>query len=178
VKPVTQTLPSVVKNKRNYDNRHIDHRVEILKRNNFNFCLLILFFFYLKRQPRPPPPPVGQELLFHEVPISRTSTRHSRIGLVWTCDQLIAETSTLQHTTLRIDKHTNSPVGFEFSLSRRETADLRLRPRVHWEQLKVFSHCKLIIKIFFTKRRLFNRTGILCVESFLSLSLLSCGEKY
>ena len=27
------------------------------------------------------------------------------VGLLWTSDQLIAETSTLQHTTLAIDKH-------------------------------------------------------------------------
>jgi hypothetical protein len=46
------------------------------------------------------------------------------VGLFWTSDQLVAETSTWQHTTLRTH-----------DLSRRGAADLRLRPRGHWERL-------------------------------------------
>jgi hypothetical protein len=39
------------------------------------------------------------------------------VGLLWTSDQLIAETSTLQHTTLTTDKHPCPPVGFEPTIS-------------------------------------------------------------
>jgi hypothetical protein len=45
---------------------------------------------------------VGYGLLFHEVLWSHTLMRHSLVGLPWTSDQLVSETSTWQHTT---DKH-------------------------------------------------------------------------
>ena len=57
-------------------------------------------FFFLKRQS-----PVGQGLLIHEASRSHTATRHSRVGFLWMNDQLAAETSTGQHTTLKRDKH-------------------------------------------------------------------------
>jgi len=41
----------------------------------------------------PPLPPVGQNLLIHEVSRSHSDTPQS-IGLLWTSDQLVAETST------------------------------------------------------------------------------------
>ena len=45
-------------------------------------------------------PPMGQGLLIHEVSRSYTTTHHSP-----TSDQLVAETSTSQQTTLITDKH-------------------------------------------------------------------------
>ena len=50
-------------------------------------------------------PPVGRGLLIHEVSISHTTTHHSRIGPLWTSDQLVAETSTTQNITLTTDRH-------------------------------------------------------------------------
>ena len=47
-------------------------------------------------------PPVGQGLLIVEASRSRSDTPHS-VGLLWTSDQPVAETSTLQHTTLTRD---------------------------------------------------------------------------
>ena len=44
-------------------------------------------------------------------------------------DQLVAETSTWQNTTLTTDKRPCPPPGG----SRRAAADLRLRPRGHWD---------------------------------------------
>jgi len=44
--------------------------------------------------------------------ITRNDASQS-VGLLWTSDQLVAETSTRQHTTLTTDKHPCAPVGFE-----------------------------------------------------------------
>ena len=59
----------------------------------------------------------------------------------WTSDQLVAETSTWQHTALTTDIH--DPGGIRtHNLSRRAAADLRLGPRGHWA---VFVHLKLTV---------------------------------
>ena len=59
------------------------------------------------------------------------------VGLLWTSDQLVAETSTWQHTTLTTGIH--APGGIRtHNLSRRAAADLRLRPRGHWDRLLLF----------------------------------------
>ena len=42
------------------------------------------------------------------------------VGLLWTSDQLVAETSTWQHITLTTDKHPCLPVGFEPTISASE----------------------------------------------------------
>jgi hypothetical protein len=52
----------------------------------------LLYVFYLVQQP--PPPPVGQDFHIYEVSRSHTTTRHARVVLLWTSDQLVAETST------------------------------------------------------------------------------------
>ena len=46
-------------------------------------------------------------------------------GILWTSDQLVAETSTSQHTTLTTDKHPCHPVGFEPAILAGE------RPQTH-----------------------------------------------
>jgi hypothetical protein len=52
------------------------------------------------------------------------------VGLLWTSDQLVAETSTIQHTTFKTNIHT--PGGIQtHDLSGRAAADLRFRPRGH-----------------------------------------------
>ena len=57
------------------------------------------------------------------------------VGLLWTSDQLVAETSTWQHTTLTTNIH--APGGIRtYDLSRRAAADLLLRPRGHWDRLR------------------------------------------
>ena len=58
-------------------------------------------------------------------------------GLLRTSDQLVAETSTWQHTSLTTDRHPFPPGGIRtHNLSRRTAADLRLRPRGHWDWLR------------------------------------------
>ena len=78
-------------------------------------------------------PPVGQKLLIHEVSRSHSDTPQS-IGLLWTSDQLVAETSTCQHTTLTTDRHPYSDGIRTHNVRRRAAADLRLRPRDHWDR--------------------------------------------
>ena len=80
-------------------------------------------------------PPVGHELLIHEVSRSHSTTHHSRFRLLWTSDQLVAETSTCKHTTLNTDKCPCPWWDSNPHLSRRAAADLRLRPRGHWVRL-------------------------------------------
>ena len=59
-------------------------------------------------------------LLIHEdfcgVYITYNDTPQS-VGLLWASDQLVAETSTRQHTTFTTDKQPCPPVGFEPTIS-------------------------------------------------------------
>jgi len=55
----------------------------------------------------------------------------SHVGALWTRDQLVVETSAWQHTTRTINIHAPGDIRTH-NLSRRPTADLRLRPRDHW----------------------------------------------
>ena len=71
-------------------------------------------------------------LLIHEVSRSHSDAPQS-VGLLWTSDQLVAETSTWQHTTQQTNIH--APGGIRNNISRRATADLRLRPRGYWHRL-------------------------------------------
>ena len=57
------------------------------------------------------------------------------VGLLWTSDQLVAETSTWQHTSHTQQTNIRAPGGIRtHDLSRRAAADLRLRPRGHWDR--------------------------------------------
>ena len=51
-----------------------------------------------------PPPPVGQGLLLIQASLSHSGTPHS-VGLLWTRDRPVVETSTLRHTTLTKEGH-------------------------------------------------------------------------
>ena len=73
-------------------------------------------------------PNAGHGLLILEVSRSHTTT-HQSVGLIWTGDQPVAETSTWQHTTITTDKHPCPPGRIRtHDLSRRAAVDLRLRP--------------------------------------------------
>jgi hypothetical protein len=49
-------------------------------------------------------PPLGQDLLIHEVTRSQNDALQS-VGILWTSDQLVAETTTWQHTTITTEKY-------------------------------------------------------------------------
>ena len=70
-------------------------------------------------------------LRFYE--ITHNDTPQS-VGLLWTSDQPVAETCTWQHTTLTTNIHAPGGIRTQ-NLSRRAAADLRLRPRGHWDRL-------------------------------------------
>ena len=68
-------------------------------------------------------PPVGQSLLIIEVSQSHSDTPQS-VGLLWTSDQLDAQTSACQHNT-HDTKTPMSPVGVE------PTIPASVRPQTH-----------------------------------------------
>ena len=79
-------------------------------------------------------PNAGHGLLIHEVFQITHNDAPQSVGLLWTSDQLVAETSTWQHTTLT-ETNILAPGGIRtHDLSRRAAADLCLRPRGHWDR--------------------------------------------
>jgi len=60
---------------------------------------LKLFLFLMAQQPL-----VGQGFLIIEASRSHSGTPHS-VGLLWTSDRPVAETSAWQHTSLTRDRH-------------------------------------------------------------------------
>ena len=65
--------------------------------------------------------------------LDHTQWRITSVGLLWTSDQLVAETSTWQHITLTTNIH--APDGIRtHDLNRRAAADIRLRPRGYWDR--------------------------------------------
>jgi len=65
--------------------------------------------------------------------ITHNDAPHS-VELLWTSDKLVAEASTWQHTALTTDRHWCPDRIRNHNLSRRAVADLRLRPRGHWDR--------------------------------------------
>jgi len=98
------------------------------------FCFIGIMFVCLfvcllmARQPS-----VRQGLLIIEVSTSHTTTSSQSIRLLWTSDQLVAETSDNTQHSLHTDIH--APIRIRtHNLSRRAAADLRLRPRNQWDR--------------------------------------------
>ena len=79
------------------------------------------YFLFLFQQP--------PSLLIREVSRSHSDTPQS-VGLLWTSDQPVAQTSTRQHTTLTTDIRALSGIRTH-NLGRLAAADPRLRPRSH-----------------------------------------------
>ena len=70
--------------------------------------------------------------LLYEVPGSHSVTHKHSVGLLWTRDRPVAETSTWQHTTPTRHRHP-CPGGIRTrNHNKRAAADPRLRPRGHW----------------------------------------------
>ena len=86
------------------------------------------FFFHCgAATQRGPWPPQSWGFLDH------TTTHHSRVGLLWTSNQLVSETSTWQFRTFTTNNHDLGGIRTH-DLSRRAAADLRLRPRGYWDR--------------------------------------------
>jgi hypothetical protein len=111
------------------------------------------FFFFCATAPSGPGPPHSRGFLITHNDASQS------VGLLWTSDQPVAETSTWQHTTLTTNIHATGVIRTH-NLSRRAVADLRLRPRGHWDgykrwRLQLISHLLTNIFTYVNKLRLF-----------------------
>ena len=111
------------KHVRNYRSSHPRHNI-------LNIQFLMTFFspYGAEAQIWPwPPHSWGFYITHNDTPQS--------VGLLWTSDQLVAETSTWQqHTTLKTNIHARGGIR-TYNLSRRAAAHLRLRQRCHWDRL-------------------------------------------
>ena len=72
----------------------------------------VVIFFYGACSPI-----AGYDLLILEVLEITQSDTPDSVGLLWTSDQPVSETSTWQHTTLTTDKHPCPRAGFETTVS-------------------------------------------------------------
>jgi len=69
----------------------------------------------------------GYEITHNDAPQS--------VGLLWTSDQLVVETSTWQNTKYSQQTNINATGWIRtHNLSRRAAADLQLRPRGYWDR--------------------------------------------
>jgi len=68
---------------------------------------------------------------------THTHTHIHSVGLLWTRDQFVAETSTWQHTTLTTDRQTDSrtPAGFHIAIPVSEWA----QTHANWLYTKSYS---------------------------------------
>ena len=70
---------------------------------------------------------------YHGFAITLRHTKPYSVGLFWTSDQLVAETSTRQHTTLNTDIHATGGIRTH-NPSKRAAADPRLKTPGHSDQ--------------------------------------------
>jgi len=117
------------------DQQFLRLSVNLLLRVSIVFSLIRkqnwIFYSFATTAPSGPGPPHSWGFYIH-------TQRRTTVGrLLWTSDQPVAETSTSQHTTLTRDRH-SCPGGFRtHNPSKRTAADLDLRPRGHWDRLKL-----------------------------------------
>jgi len=97
--------------------------------SNLIRLLLSELFFCMRLQPA-----ASHSLLISEASRSDSDTPHS-VGTLWTSDQPVAETSTLQHTTIKRDKHLCPGWIRTHNPTKRAAADPRLKLRGRWDQL-------------------------------------------
>ena len=91
---------------------------------------------------KPPPPPSGPGTP-HSRGFSISHDTPQSLGRLWTSDQPVAETSTLQHKTLKKEQTSKPPGRIRtHDLSRQAAADLRLRPRGHWDRQYAYKGSK------------------------------------
>jgi hypothetical protein len=90
-------------------------------------CLQVRWkcYYFMSRQP----------LLFLGLFIGASRS----VGLPWTSDLLVAETSTWQHSTLTRDIRASGGIR-TYNSSKQAAADPRFRPRGHWDRSKVYPY--------------------------------------
>jgi hypothetical protein len=114
--------------KANHNSRTGEKQTRHSRILSFVVCVCL----YLVRQPLSGP----------GLPHSQVSRSHrdapQSVGLLWISDQLVAETSIWQHTTLTTDRYPCLWWDSNHNLSRRAARDLRLRPRGQWDRRHSF----------------------------------------
>ena len=109
--------------------------------------------------------------------ITQNDASHS-VGLPWTSDQLVVQTSTWQHTRLTTNIHAHGGIRTH-DLRRRGAADLRLRPRGYWDRQMLYitlvNHSTIWRRLVFSRKIvtvLINNTVVIDSNP-LSFSCLS-----
>jgi hypothetical protein len=102
------------------------------------YCIIFAFFFFWGGALQPP---VGQGLLIHEVHRSHITTHHSRkdsSGRVISSSRRPPDNTQLSQYT-----NINAPSGTRTNnTSGRAAADLRIRPRGHWDRFSPVARIK------------------------------------
>jgi len=127
-----------------------------------HFYLSLCDFFPVALRPN-----AGQGLFIHEVSRSHTTTHHSRYdssGRVISPSQIPPPDNTQQSQQTNI--HASSGIRTH-NLSRRLSADLRLRPRGHWDRLPSVNNipkCTLLYRprqlISLSDRKIFKHYNV------------------
>jgi hypothetical protein len=95
------------------------------------------------------------------------------VGLLWTRDKPVAETSTWQHKHCTRDKHP-CPGGIRtHDPSKRSAVDLRLRPRGRWDRCRQSS-----FHIFVGSRRVIRPTTSVPIKNYVKTTLCNFGFKW
>jgi hypothetical protein len=68
--------------------------------------------------------------------LEHTKDASQSVGLPWTSDQPVAQTSTWLQTTLNTDRHPCPQRDLNQNTSKRAAVDPHLRPRGHWDRLR------------------------------------------
>jgi hypothetical protein len=120
--------------------------------HKFHFILFFIFSYTAPQCGLWPPRSRGFLITHNDAPQS--------VELLWTSDQLVAETSTWQHTTNTTDKHP-CPGGIRtHDPSRKAAVDLHLRPRSHWDNIHASRDKICVINTTNYSRILFRNTLI------------------
>ena len=110
-------------------NKHEGSKQKTLKQLIIGTCCNELLFVMTSQ------PHSDLDRLIVKFPWSHSDTPQS-VGLLWRSDRRVAETSTWQHTTFTT---IHAPGGIRtHNLSKRAAADLRLRPRGHWDRRSTY----------------------------------------
>jgi len=105
--------------------------MDLFVRNSLKFvCLFVCFLLVFA-----PTFPTGSESFQSQCFSITHNSPPQSVGLPWTSDQFITETSTWQHTTFTTDELPCPGRIRNKNLSIRATSELRLRPRLHWNRL-------------------------------------------
>jgi hypothetical protein len=107
----------------------------------FTMCAIKDILFFSSPMARQPWGGLGL-VIFRRFTITLIDTPHS-VGLLWTSDQPVAETSTWQHTTLTRDRHPCLGGIRTHNPSKRAAVDPRLRPHGHRDRQVFYYDAKI-----------------------------------